>query len=228
MTAPASSRPSARDETRFTGAGRLLWDALPAFLVSGTAICVVTGLVLWMAPGLTPFSVVLYALLLAPLYGALVAQAHRALEGETPGAFSLGRELRTSWRLSIGLFAPAAASIALTLVAELVWARTGAIIAAVPAAVGTAVSVLLLVSAVVGLPLGVSMPRLRGIRLALTALVLTARRPVPVIGFIAVIVLVAWGAAQFSGTLLFLLPAPLAVVSVLALRHMVTVIDPRD
>ena len=217
------------EESPFAGAGRLLWDALPAFLVTGTVACFVTGLVLFVAPGITPISVLLYAALVGPTYGALVSQARDALEGQTPGAFSFGRHLMRSWRLSLGLFGVAAVSVALTLVAWLVWSSTGSALALAPSAVGASVSVLLLVAAAVGMPLGLTAPALRGIRLALAALALTARRPVPALGVIAVMVLGVWAATQFSGTLLFLLPAPLAVVSVLAVRQMCTGFDaPRN
>lgn len=217
---PSARARSERDETLFTGAGRRLWDALPAFLVTGTAACVAVGLVLWLAPGITPISALLYAALLGPVYGALVAQARDALDGEVPGAFSIGRHLVRNSHLSVGLFAAAAVAVALTLVSVLVWSRTGSVLLAAPTAVGATVSALLLVAVAVGLPLGMSTPRLRGVPLVVTALVLTARRPVPVIGIVAIAVLGIWAATQFSGTLLFLLPAPIAIVSVLAVRHM--------
>lgn len=216
----ATSEHRPEKETRFSGAGRLLWDALPAFLMTGSVACVSVGVVLWLAPGITPVSALLYAVLLGPVYGALVSQAHEALAGRTPAAFSIGHHLARTWRLSLGLFGATALGTALTLVSLLVWARTGSMLVAAPAAVGASVSVLLGVAATIGVPLGMSVPRLRGVRLVVAALALTARRPVPAIGIVAVAVLGVWAATQFSGTLLFLLPAPLAVVSVLAVRHM--------
>ncbi|GAB3614655.1 hypothetical protein [Humibacter ginsengisoli] len=222
MTAKSrpSGPPSARDETLLVGTGRQLWDALPAFLVTGTSACISTGFVLWIAPGITPVSSLLYAALLGPVYGALVSQAHDALDGETPGAFSIGRYLARSWRLSLGLFGVTAIAVALTLVSVLVWLRTASLLVMAPAAVGSSISMLLVLAIAIGLPLGASESHIRGLRLVLAALVLTARRPVPAIGIAAIAVLGVWAAAQFSGTLLFLLPAPLAIVSVLAVRHM--------
>ena len=219
-TTPRAGRPRSAEETVFAGAGRQLWDALPAFLVTGTAACVVTGLVLWFAPGLTPVSVLLYAALLAPAYGALVSQAHDALAEETPGAFSFGTHALRTWRLSLALFGAPAITTALTLVSLLVWSRTGSALVLAPLAVGASTSALLAVAAMVGMPLAVSEPRLRGVRLVLAALSLAAKRPVPVAGIAAVAVLGIWAATQFSGTILFLMPAPLAVVSVLAVRQM--------
>lgn len=193
-----------------------LWDALPAFLVSGTAVCVATGAVLWFSPGLTPLTLLLLALLAGPLYAALVTQSTRALADDTPGALSLPAEVRAGIRGALTLLLPPALLGALTLVALLVAGRSGSWLPLVPAGVGASGTVLLLVAALVGLPLGASRPELRGARLTLAALHTAARRPVPVLGTLAVVVIAGWAAAQFSGTLLFLLPAPLAVVSALA------------
>ena len=194
----------------------LVWDALPALLVSGTAVCVAAGAVLWFTAG--PLALLLLALVPGPLYAALVDQSVAALADETPRAFSLASAVRASIRRALTLLLPPAILGALTLVAVLAATRSGSWLPLVPAAVGASGTVLLLVAALVGLPLGAAHPGLRGAPLTLAALHRAARYPVPVLGTIAVVVIAGWASVQFSATLLFLLPAPLAVVSVLAVR----------
>jgi len=197
---------------------RRLWDALPAFLVSGTAVCLVTGAILWFAGGITPLGLLLLAVLAGPIYAALVRQAASALAGDTPGAFSLVASMRAMIRPALTLLLPPAVTGALTLVALLVAGHTESWAALVPVGVGGATTVLLAIAALVGLPLAAEGRGGRGARSILIALHEAARRPVPVVGVVALLVIAGWAAATFSGTLLFLLPAPLAVVSAVAVR----------
>ncbi|MGN6326800.1 hypothetical protein [Pseudolysinimonas sp.] len=197
---------------------RRLWDALPAFLVSGTVVCLATGAILWFARGVTPLSLMLLALLAGPLYAGLVRQAAMARAGDTPGAFSLIAAVRAALRPALTLLLPPAVTGSLTLLALVVAGRTGSWAALVPLGVGAATTVLLAIAALVGLPLAAEGRGGRGARSILAALHEAARRPVPVLGVIALLVIAGWAAVELSGTLLFLLPAPLAVVSAVAVR----------
>lgn len=215
MSAPVHERSDAAAEARELA--RRMWDALPAFLVSGIAVCVVAGIVAWFAPGPSPVTLVVAALTVGPLYAALVTQAAAALADDTPRAFSLSAAIRSSIRRALTLLLPPSIVGALALVALLVADRTGSWLPLVPAGAGVSATVLLIVAALVGLPLGAAQPELRGPMLVLAALRTASVRPVPVLGTIAIVVIAGWAATQISGTLLFLLPAPLAVVSVPAI-----------
>jgi hypothetical protein len=207
---------------------RRLWESLPAFLVTGTAVCVATGIVLWLGRGVSPVTLLLLALIPGPLYGALVHQSVRALQGEAPGSFSLPASVRRMWRPSVTLLLPPAVVGALALVALFAAGRSASWLPLVPAGLGAAVTVLLAIAALIGLPLAAADPELRGIRLTLSALHTAARRPAPLLGTVAVVVIAVWAALQFSGTLLFLAPAPLAVVSAIAVRPLETGDDQDD
>jgi hypothetical protein len=197
-------------------ARRYVWPSLPMLLVSSSIVCVLGAVALVLAPGITPISLPVWALLVAPAFGALLEQVSAMLDGEDPAAFSFMPALRRSWRLSLGLALPPAFAGSCYLVAYELWLQTGSGMLLAPLAVSGVCAVLLGIAGAIALPLGLGRGDLRGRSLLVTALHLCARHPVAPLGALALGIGFVWSATQFSASLLLLLPGPLAVVLVAA------------
>lgn len=204
-----------------------LWSALPALLVSGSLVCAAGVVVVILTPGVTPVALLVAAAVVAPVFAGLVNQVNGIIAGRAPTTFSIFRLIASSWRIGLLLALPPAAAGACFLVAIEVWSQTGSVLAMVPAAVSGCCAVLLGIGSAAALPLALEMPALRGRRLLVTALHIAARRPVPMLGVISLVVIGVWAAIQFAFSLLFLLPVPLAAVLVAAVWTSAGVCDLR-
>lgn len=196
---------------------RCAWSTLPVLLVSGAAVCVLALLVVLGAGGITPIALLLEGLVVGPLFGALVAQVDDALSKRIdPPVFSLRRYLRRSWKLGMGLGTAVGASLALLLVALEVFVQTRNTLMLISAIVCGSVAVLSGVVYTIGVPLGLNLPGLSRTRLVVLSLHIAARRPVPLLAVLSLVVVIAVLSAQFSAALMFLLPGPLALLIVVA------------
>lgn len=192
----------------------VLWPNLPTLLVSSAAVCAAATVALVLVPSLTPVSVVLWTLVVAPVFGALVAQANDMVLGGEPRTFSIAAYIRRTGRLSLSLSLPPAVTAACSLVAVDVWVQTRSALALGPAAVGAVCTALLAVAAVAALPIGCARPELRGMQLTLTALRVAARAPVPVFAVAGLFVAAVSTSAHVAASLMFCVPGPLALVLV--------------
>jgi len=190
--------------------------ALPTVLVSSSAVCLAGVIVVSVAPWVGPLTVVLSALVVSPVFAALVAQAQDIVGGRDPSAFSLPGYIRRYGRLGIGCWLPPALTATCGVAAVTVGARTGSSLFLVPAGLAAAATTLLMTGALVGLPLAVEFGGLRGPRLLVSALHVAASRPTPVLGVLALVVCAGWGAVHISASIALLLPGPLALVVVVA------------
>jgi len=202
-----------------TYVGRLpsiVWRELPTLLVSSASVCVVAAVVMVVAPGVTPFALLGWAVVVAPVFSALVVQAHDMVRGRTPGTFSIVTYLRRTGGLGIAAWLPVAATGACSLVAVQVWRETHSPFALASAAVGAVATTLLTLGAVVAVPVGVDHPRLRRGRLLVTCLYIVALRPVPVFAVVGFLVAAVSAAVHIAASIVFLIPGPLALVLVVA------------
>lgn len=215
--APADTPPAESTASARVGQLRsVVWTQLPTLLVGGAAVSAVAGPLLLLTPGVSPLSLLLWATFVSPVFSALVAQANDMVLGREPGTFSLPTYLRRAGRLGLTGWLPAAAAAACLLVAVEVWHQAHSSLALLSAAVGAVVTALLTLAAIAAVPLGVEHPALRGSRLTLTGLHLIAHRPVPVFAVAAFLVAAVSAAVHVAASLLFLIPAPLALVLVVA------------
>jgi hypothetical protein len=197
-------------------ARRYVWPSLPMLLVSSAIVCVLGAVAMVLAPGITPISLPVWAVLVAPAFGALLEQVSRMLDGVEPPVFSFLSALRRSWRLSLALALPAALAGSCYLVAYELWVQTGSWMLLAPLAVSGVCAVLLGIAGAIALPLGLGRSDLRGRALLVTALHVCAGHPIAPLGVLALGVVGVWAATQFTASLLLLLPGPLAVVLVAA------------
>lgn len=193
---------------------RNLWPNLPALLVSSAWVCAAGGVVALAAPGLTPISVLLWGLLACTAFSGLIGQVVDLAAGREIRSFSYWRYLRRTWRLGLGAWALPAVAACVFLIGVRLWSITGNGAAAVSMAASGLVGVLSAIQALVAVPLGLRLPGVRGWRLAFLSLHTVARRPVPLAGALAVLVLVLVAAVRLSASVLFLLPGLFAVVLV--------------
>jgi hypothetical protein len=196
--------------------GRNLWSNLPALVVSSCAVCVAGVVVCIVTPGVTPLSALLWGLVVGPAFCALLGQVVQLASGEEVPVWSYWRYLRATWRLGLSAWAVPALSSCAFLVSVAFWLDAHDSLALLSMAAGGIVAVLSSVAALVSVPLGLQLPSLRGWPLVLLALHVVARRPIPLLGALSVVVIILWGAFQLSASLVLLLPGPFAVVLVAA------------
>lgn len=194
---------------------RLAWPSLGMILVSSVIVCVGGIVVAFIGGGITPLSLTLWGVVVGPLFATLVAQINEMLRTRSdPPVFSFFRYLGRAWKTGVVLGLIPAVTGSLLLIELDISAQTKSWLPLIPAAVSGSVTVLAGLTYMVGVPLGFVLPRLNGRELALMGLHVAARRPVPLIGAIALIVIAVLVSAQFSTALILLLPGPLAVVLV--------------
>jgi hypothetical protein len=194
---------------------RLVWPNLPTIAFSSLIVCAGAVVVELLTPGITPFAVLLWAVVVSPLFGALVVQTNEMVcSGSDQRLFSIFGYLRRSAVLSYKLSVIPALAGALCLVALEVGHQTGSFLALVPAGLSGSVALLGLLAAVVAVPLAQELPGLGFRGLLMMSLHVIARKPVPIIAVVAVGVIIAWAAAQFSVAIVLLMPGPLAVLLV--------------
>ncbi|WP_157063393.1 hypothetical protein [Luteipulveratus mongoliensis] len=188
------------------------WPHLPTLLCASVAICLSAGLTVALAPGVTPVSVLLAALLLGPWAAGLVACVHQIVIEDDTSVRQWVHSVRRFAVFGVVVSTPPAVAAALLVVALRAWHLSGSVVALAPVAVSGAVTVLLLLGGVAALPLGIARPHLRGTRLWLTAFHLVSRWPVRFVAGPVLVVLGVWASTSLTASLLLLVPAPAALV----------------
>lgn len=189
-----------------------LWSHLPTWLCASVAICAAAALTVVIAPGITPVSVLLAAVLLTPFVSALIAAVDQVVRTDDVSVSFWWKSIRRFASFGYGVVAAPAVAVALLVVAWTVWQRTESTVALAPVVVSGAVSAVLVLASTAVLPLGIARPTLRGSRLWLTACHLVARWPVRFLAAPSLLAFGVWASTEVSASLLLLVPAPVALV----------------
>lgn len=191
---------------------RGLWTQLPTLSVAGAAVAGAAGLTImisqWSISGL-----VLLPLLIGPTAAALSAVADDVLARDDTTLRSWWTAIRLFAGFGVRTMIIVGAPALLLLGALLALQRSGSPIAYLPVIVSAIVTMITGATVIAVLPLGVSRPRLRGRLLWLTAAHLVARRPVRFLAPVCLLGLGIWAAHALTGTLLILVPAPVALLA---------------
>ena len=208
------------------GTMRGAWPSLPALLVASAGVCAAATVPILIAPGLTPVTVVLYAVLAAPFLAALAAVGNAAAFGDPATIRTWATALRAHCAFAIRhALVPALAGV-LFLASLRLWARDHPLWMFPSLALTGAATVLALLGLLAILPLGVARPALRGTILWITALHLVARRPTRFIAVLCLAGLGIWTATAWTASILLLVPAPATLVTVAAVWTTVTESEP--
>lgn len=188
------------------------WPHLPTLLVGSVAICIAATTAMVIAPGVTPLSILVAALLVTPWVAALAGCVNQIVLQDDTSVRAWAQEVRRLAGFGVTSAAPPAAAAALLLVALHMWRDTANPLALAPVAVSGSAAVVLSIGLLVVLPLGAARPQLRGVRLWLTALHLAARWPARFLAAPTVLVLGLWAATSLTASVLLLVPAPVVLL----------------
>ena len=193
-------------------AWRGLWHELPTVAACGVLVCAAASAAVVLAPGITPYGVMVAGLLLGPVWAGVTASADSIVRGGDGGVLALLRNIRRHALagLAVGLVPTGAAAIAV-----LNWGlydATGRGWLLAPAVLAGAAFVLTGLAGFAAFTLRIDRG-LRGRALWYAALALVARNPVVPLG-LAVLA----GAGVYAGTaltvsLLPLVPGPVALLA---------------
>ncbi|WP_406050041.1 hypothetical protein [Kribbella sp. NBC_00889] len=186
---------------------RALWHELPFITAAGVMVCTASGIVVLLMPGLSPASVLLGAVLVGPVWAAVVATADSVVRDGRGGVFLLLRNLKhhVVAGLEVGLIPAAVGALAL-LNRQL---YNGPIFA-IPLAVSGCATVLAVLASCYAFSLRVT-GRLRGKALWFTALSLVARAPLVPLGVLALAFVALLLGTSVTASLLLLAPGPVAL-----------------
>lgn len=195
---------------------RGLWPHLPLLTLASVTVCMSACVAALIAPGVTPVSVMLLAVLAAPAVTALAAVANTVV-GEDDASFAVWRR---AWRTGLhhGVLAvlPLGACGGLFVIAVEVWRHSGQPLLLTSVGVSGAVAACLvpltaaMVHIVTGLP---TLGRRAQWRMAAR---LVLRWPVRFLAAPVLLGFGAWLAIQAGVSLLLLVPAPVALISAAA------------
>ena len=198
------------------GALRGVWPSLPALLVASAAICLAAVVPIVVAPGINPVAVLVAALACGPLLPALAAVANETTTDGHGTIRTWWTTVLSYWRFGLTTSLVPAVAAALLLVALEVWRATGSA-AVVPSFVASGIVTLVAVLGVTAaIPLGTSIPDLRGLQLWRTAVSIVAVRPARFVAVASAAGFGLWAATEASASVLLLVPAPTAIVAVTA------------
>lgn len=192
------------------------WPALPALAVGSVAICAAGALTVLLAPGISPVSTLLAAVLIGPFAAALASVVQRVAEEGSAGVRDWVASVRRFGAFGIGACLFPALLAALFQVALFAWQRTGSTLLLPSVAVSGAAALTALLGLLAVLHLRSRDPGLRGIALWRTALALVLLRPV---GFVATGCLAGlglWACVGITASLLLLVPGPVALLAAAA------------
>lgn len=195
---------------------RGLWPHLPLLMAGSVAVCLSACVAALVAPGATPLSVLLLAVLVTPAATAIGAVANAVVGQDDAGL----ADWRLGWaagvRHGIAAVIPVAIAGALFVVAVEVWRRSGQPLLLASIGVSGAVTACLVpvTAAMVQLTTGVpAADRRTQWRMAAG---FVARWPVRFLAAPVLLGFGAWLAIQVSASVLLLVPAPVALVSAAA------------
>ncbi|TCC53246.1 hypothetical protein E0H75_05905 [Kribbella capetownensis] len=186
---------------------RALWHELPLLAAAGVMVCTTSGVVVLLSPGLSPVSVLLGALLIGPVWAAVVATADSVVRDDRGGVLLLLRNLRRHWLAGLEVALVPGVIAALAVLNQAIY--TGPIFA-IPLAVSGCATVLALLASCYAFSLRVT-AGLRGKTLWLTALHLVARAPLVPLGVLALAFVALLLGTSVTASLLLLAPGPVAL-----------------
>ncbi|RNI20294.1 hypothetical protein [Flexivirga caeni] len=196
---------------------RGVWPQLPLLLLGSVVLCLAAVVVALVAPGATPVSVLLLAVLVAPPAVALGAVTNSVLRYDDASFAVWRRGWRVGIRRGIACAIPQAVAGALFVVAIEVWRRTGQPALLVSVAVCGAVTLALIPFTAAMVQVLTVLPELTLRDQWRVAAGWVVRWPVRFLAAPILLLLGVWLATQLSVSLLLLVPAPVAFVSAAAL-----------
>lgn len=197
---------------------RSLWPSLPTWLTASVLICGTSGATLLAGAGVTPVTLLLGAALTGPAWAATVAAAACALDGEQVSVRTyVGLLRRHAWAGVRTAAVPACIGALELVTVEMLRARPDQTWLYVPVTVGALACLAVALAAVFAFPLRLR-HGLSGRALWLTAASVVAVAPVVPLGVLAAVTLAVLSGTELSASLLLLMPAPLALLDVVAAR----------
>ncbi|WP_130388094.1 hypothetical protein [Kribbella sp. VKM Ac-2569] len=184
-----------------------LWGELPLLASAGILVCTAGALVVLLSPGLSPLSVLLAALLISPVWGAVIATTDAVVLRDRGGVAVLLKNLRKHAFAGLGVGVVPGVVAALGLFN---WQLYSGPVFAVPLAVSGCASVLLLLASCFAFSLRVT-SGLRGKTLWFIALHLVARAPLVPLGVLALVFVALFLGTSVAASLLLLAPGPVAL-----------------
>ena len=192
---------------RLPAAFKALWHELPLLAAAGVLVCTASGLVVLLSPGLSPVSVLLGALLIGPVWAAVIATADSVVRHDRGGVLLLLRNLRRHRLAGLEVALVPGVIAALAVLNQAIY--TGPVFA-IPLAVSGCATVLALLASCYAFSLRVT-AGLRGRTLWLTALHLVARAPLVPLGVLALAFVALLLGTSVTASLLLLAPGPVAL-----------------
>jgi hypothetical protein len=192
------------------------WSSLPALAVGSAAVGGAAALTMLLAPGISPASTLVAAVMLGPFVAALAAVAERVADGGTASVRDWLSSVRRLAVFGVGACLLPALIAALFQVALFAWQHTGSALLLPSVAVSGAAAMTALLGLFAVLHLGSRDPNLRGNSLWRTGLALVLLRP---LGFVATCCLAGlglWACVGVTASLLVLVPGPVALVAAAA------------
>jgi hypothetical protein len=180
---------------------------LPLLAAAGVLTCTATAAVVVLMPGVTPASVLLAALLVAPVWAGVAATTDSVVRGGVGGMLLVLRNLKRHWLAGIEVGLVPGVVGAVTMIN---WALYSSPLMLLPLAVGCCVTVLAVLASFSAFSLRVT-AGLRGKSLWFTALALVARAPLVPLGVLAVAVVALLLGTSVTASLLLLAPGPVAL-----------------
>jgi hypothetical protein len=186
---------------------RALWHELPLVAASGVLVCTAFGLVVLVSPGLSPMSLLIGALLVGPVWAAVIATTDSVVLGQRGGVLLLLVNLRRYGLAGLEVALVPAVVAALALVNRDLY--TGPVFA-IPLAVSGCFGVLAVLGSCYAFSLRVT-GGLRGKALWIRALHLVARAPLVPLGVLALAFVALLLGTSVTASLLLLAPGPVAL-----------------
>ncbi|MEO3848614.1 hypothetical protein ABGB09_13355 [Streptomyces sp. B8F3] len=192
------------------------WPSLPALAVAGAAVCAAGTVAVLLAPGVTPVSVLVAAVLTGPWLAALGAAADRIATAGEAGLCDWWHGLRTLWRFGPAQALVPAVPAAAFLAALSLWQQSESPWLLPSLAAGGACAVAGLLALPAALSLGAARPALRGRLLWICAAHLVARHPARFLAAPSLALLGLWASLRWTASLLPLVPPLVALVAAAA------------
>lgn len=186
---------------------KALWHELPVLVAAGVLVCVSSGLVVLVSPGLSPVSLLLGAVLVGPTWAAVTATTDSIVREDRGGVLLLLQNLK---RHALAGLEVACVPAVIGALALLNWQLSTSAVFAIPLAVSGCASVLALLGSCHAFSLRVT-TGLRGKTLWVTALHLVAKAPLVPLGVLALAFVALLLGTSVTASLLLLAPGPVAL-----------------
>lgn len=214
-TAP-DPRSRARQAVALRHAASGVWFGLPTLLVAGVAITAAVGAPLAVGGGLTPWTLLVIAVLAGPLVLATAATANQLVVSTETGVSAWFIDVRTLAGRGVRVWLTPAIPGCLLLFAWFVLGRTGSATAVISAAVCAVVTAITITGALAASVVWPARPELSWAQVWLTAGHLAARWPVRFLAPMCLLGLGLWAGLSVTGTLLVLVPGPVLMLTAAA------------